>query len=220
MRALFTAALLCVHTGTPGQGQVDVRALGSFNVEKRLDRSWSITGFVAGIATYDLHELGFAFADAGIKYRVRKGVSINVNYRYMLRRNLENFYDARQTVYGDLDLTQGLGRWTLTGTLRLQRLHYVKLFDAYRPPLSYLRVRGGLRYRLNYYWQTLIEGEIFTPLDHPTRDRPDQFRVMAGIAHTFNERWKVELYEQWQQQVNRPARDTYFLTAMNWYYRL
>lgn len=220
MRSGACAILFAFAMGSFGQGQVDVRALGSFNVEKRLDRSWSLTGFVAGIANYDLHELGFAFGDLGVKYRLRKGISLNANYRYMERRNLENFYDVRQSIYCDLDLSEGIGRWSITSTVRAQRLHYVKLFDGYRPPLSYLRVRVGLRYRVNYYWQPLIEGEVFQPLDHPTRRSVDQFRVMAGIGHTFNERWKVELYEQWQQQVNRPARDTYFLAAMNWYYRL
>lgn len=220
MRVSLTIYLLVAALQAHAQGQVDVRGLSSFNVEKRLDRSWSLTAFVAGIATYDLKELGFAFGDLGVKYRVRKGLSINANYRYMERRNLENFYDARQSIYADLDLAQGTGRWTITGTLRAQRLHYAKLFDGYKPPLSYLRLRAGLRFRLNYYWQPMVEGEIFQPLDHPTRRSVDQFRVMGGIAHTFNVRWKVELYEQWQQQLDRPARDIYFLTAMNWYYRL
>ncbi len=220
MRPAICAILLSLAVRSLGQGQIDARALTSFNVEKRIDRSWSLTAFVAGIATYDWQELGFAFGDVGVKYRLRKGISLNANYRYMERRNLENFYDVRQTVYCDLDLSEAIGRWSITGTIRAQRLHYVKLFDGYRPPISYVRLRAGLRYRMNYYWQPLIEGEIFQPLDHPARRIIDQFRVMAGIGHTFNERWKVEFYEQWQQQTNRPARDTYFLTAMNWYYRL
>lgn len=217
--ATAIAALACallVH----GQAQIDVRGLGSFNVEKRLDRNWSVTGFVAGIATYDLQELGFAFADAGLKYRLRRGITFNANYRYMLRRNLENFYDVRQTLYADLDLSQAIGRWTLTGTFRAQRLHYVKLFDAYRPPLTYVRIRAGLRCKVDYYWQPLVEVEAFQPVDHPTRRSIDQVRVLLGVGYTFNDRWKVELYEQRQQQINRPGADTYYLTAMNWYYRL
>lgn len=220
MRLPAIVIMAIVWQACIGQGQIDVRALGSFNVEKRIDRNWSLTGFVAGIATYDLHELGFAFADAGVKYRLRRGISLNANYRYMERRNLENAYDVRQTIYLDLDLSQNFGRWSLTSTLRAQRLHYVHLFDGYRPPLSYLRVRAGLRYRIDYYWQPLAEVEFFQPIDHPVRRSVDQYRVLLGIGHTFNERWKVEVYEQRQQQIGRAGPDTYYLTAMNWYYRL
>jgi Protein of unknown function (DUF2490) len=221
MRATLLVTVVLAALVACGQGQTDVRALTSFNLEKRIDRSLSITGFVAQIATYDLREVGFGFADLGLKYRLRKGVSFNANYRYMLRRNLENFYDARQMLYVDVDLKHGLSkRWTLGGTVRFQRLHYVKLFDAYRSPLTYMRTRINLSYKVNYYWQPMVECEVFLPIDHPVRRTVDQFRVMAGIVHTFNDRLRVELYEQWQQQVNRPARDTYFLTAMNWYYRL
>ena len=220
MRNALLATCLIAWLGSHGQGQIDIRSLGSFNLEKRLDRSWSITGFVAGIATNDLNELGFGFADIGFKYRWRRGITFNANYRYLERRNLENFYDVRQILYADVDLSQGFGRWTVTSTIRAQRLHYVKLFDAYRPPLTYVRMRAGLRYKVDYFWQPLFEVEMFQPLDHPTRTLVDQYRLLLGMGYTFNDRWKVELYQQRQQQINRPSADTYFLTAMNWYYRL
>jgi hypothetical protein len=220
MRAVPVLLVLLMPMLLDAQELVDVRALTSVNLEKRIDRSLSITGFAAMIATNDLHEAGFAFGDVGVKYRILRGVSMNANYRYMLRRNLENFYDVRQVIYADLDLSKSLGHWTVGGTVRAQRLHYVKLFDGFRPPLTYVRMRANLSYKLNYYWQPMVECEVFQPLDHPSRRGIDQFRVMAGITHTFNDRLRVEFYEQWQQQVARALNNTYFLTAMNWYYRI
>ncbi len=201
------------------QNQIDFRGLLSVNVEKKVSKRVSLTVMTTAIATYDFQELGFAFFDAGVKCKLTKNFSTNFNYRFMLRRNLENFYDNRQIIYGDIDFSKSYKKWTFGGTARFQGLFYSHIFEGYKNPLVYNRTKVNAKYRINYYWQPFAEFEFFVPLNHPVRKTVDQLRGSLGFAYTINEKIKVEFYEQVQRQINRAPHNTYFLTAVNWYFR-
>jgi Protein of unknown function (DUF2490) len=220
MRWILIGALTICSLYAKAQNQTDFRGLFSLNLEKKVSKRVSFTGMAVTIATYDFQELGFIFFDTGIKCKLNKHFSTNFNYRFMFRRNLENFYDNRQILYGDLDYSRGYKRWTFGGTTRFQGLFYSRIFDGYKNPLFYNRTKANIKYRVNYYWQPFVETEFFTPLNHPIRKTVDQIRASVGFSYTFNDHIKVEFYEQLQQQINRAPHNTNFLTAINWYFRL
>jgi len=199
------------------QNQIDFRGMASINLEKKITRRLSVTAMANAILTYDFQELGFAFYDGGVKYKISRNISTNFNYRFMQRLNLDNFYDDRHLVYGDLDFSKNFGRWTLGGTARFQTQFFSRFTDSYHYPLAYNRSKLNLRYKVNYYWQPFTEIELFTPLNHPTRKTSDQFRFSLGFHYTFNDYVNVELFAQVRQQMNRAPRNTIFLTALNWY---
>lgn len=219
MKLKFLLLFIVVSTFTYAQNQIDFRSLISVNVEKKVSKRMSFTAITAGIATYDFQELGFAFFDVGFKCKLSKNFSTNVNYRFMLRKNLENFYDNRQIFYGDIDFSKGFKRWSIGGTARFQALFYSLTFNEYKAPLIYNRTKLNAKYRVNYYWQPFTEIEFFVPLNHPIRKTIDQLRGSIGFAYTINDNIKVEFYEQIQQQLNRAPHNTNFLTAMNWYFK-
>jgi hypothetical protein len=202
-----------------GQNQVDFRSMLSVNVQKKINRRVSATCIVAEFQTYDFQELGFAFVDAGFKYKLSNSFGINANYRYFLKKNLDNFYVNHPMLYVDLDYSKGIKRLTIGATSRLQGFYYGKIIDGYRNPSYYSRNRLNLKYRLNYYWQPFTEVEIFIPLNNPKRQSLDQIRYNLGFCYTFNDYLKVEIFERIQQQMNRAPSNTYLLTAMNWYVR-
>ena len=219
MKRLLLCLLCFISLGISAQNQIDFRSLLSVNIEKKVSKRVSFTIMPAAYATNDLQELGFAFLDAGIKCKLTKNFSTNFNYRFMLRRNLENFYDNRHIIYGDIDFAKGHKRWSFGGTARFQSLFYSHIFEGYKTPLVYNRIKINVKYRVNYYWQPFTEFEFFVPLDHPVRKTVDQLRGSLGVAYTINNKIKVEVYEQIQQQINRAPHNTYFLTAINWYFR-
>lgn len=201
------------------QNQIDFRALSALNIEKKLTSEWSLTTMLAGIMTYDMQELGFAWIDGGVKYKLSRNFGVNANYRLFYRRNLDNFYDRRQVLYADLDYAKSFGRWSLGGTARVQSFFYNHIIEGYRRPSVISRNRINLKYKLDYYWQFFAETEIFVPLNHPVRKRPDQIRGSLGLSRTFNRNFKLELYEQVQQIINRVPHNTNFLTGVILYCR-
>lgn len=219
MKRFFFYLFLLISADTLGQNQIDLRGLFSLNVEKKITKRVSLTGIAASFLTNDFHEIGFAFFDAGLKYKITKNIGVNFNYRFMLKRNFENFYDNRPMLYGDVDFSKSFKRWTLGGTARFQGFFYSHIFDGYKSPVFYNRDKINIKYRINYYWQPFAELEFFLPLNHPVRKTIDQIRGSVGFCYTINDFVKVEVFERIQQQINRAPQNTYFLTAVNWSFR-
>jgi hypothetical protein len=200
------------------QQQIDFRQQTNVRAEHRFTQDFSMAAMAAAILTNDMNEVGFAYFDGGLGYKITPNIGVNANYRLLFRRNLYNAYDKRHVLYADLDYTKGLpGPWTFVGTLRLQGQFFNHLFsEGPRPPTFYARTRAGLRYKINYYWQPFVETELFTPLFRPQRPYPDQIRASLGLSYTFNRYVRVEVYEQVQQQINASSGNIFFLTAINW----
>lgn len=211
--------LLAASAAAQGPNQIDFRGSLSVNLEKKLSAAWSVTGMAAGTLTYDFQEPGFAWADVGIKYRINRHWGTNFNYRPLLNRSLRNIYRLRHILYADLDFSWSRRRWGLGGTARLQQSGFVDFLESGAPPSWYNRNKVNVRYKLDYYWQPFVEAEVFVPIHHPTRKRPDQWRLSLGVLYTLNRFVRVEVYEQIQQQINRAPQNTNYLTAVNWFFR-
>jgi len=200
------------------QGQIDFREQTNIRAEHRFTQDFSMAVMTAAILTNNFQEVGFAYFDGGLGYKITPNLGVNANYRLLYRRNLYNAYDKRHVIYADLDYSRSLpGRWSFAGTFRLQGQFFNHLFtEGPRPPNFYARTRIGLRYKINYYWQPFIESELFTPLIRPKSPFPDQVRASLGLTYTFNRYIRVEIYEQLQQQINATTNNIFFLTAINW----
>ena len=216
---LFGCLLLAGNCLAQGPNQIDFRGTMLVHVEKKISTAWSLTGMAAGTLTYDFQELGFAWADLGAKYRINRHFGVNLNYRPLLSRNLRNFYRLRQILYADLDFSWSRRRWSYGGTARIQQSGFTDFFEAGRSASWYSRNKFNIRYKADYYWQPFVEAELFVPIHHPSRKRPDQWRLAIGVNYTINRYIRVELSEQIQQQINRAPQNTNYLTALNWYIR-
>lgn len=219
MKYLFLATTICCSLSLFGQGQIDFRGQVSLNIEKKISPGFSVTTMLSGIWNYDFQELGFAYTDWGLKYKLNRNFGVNVNYRWIKRRNLDNFYDDRQQIYADLDFSKSKNNWSWGGTMRLQGLYYSRLLDSYKEPRWYWRTRVNTKYKLNYYYQLSAEAEIFYAVNRNPNHLPNQWRCSFGITRTINRYMKLELYEQVQRQINVAAPDLNFLTALNISYR-
>jgi hypothetical protein len=200
------------------QRQIDFREQTNVRAEYRFTQDFSFAVMAAAILTNDLNEVGFAYFDGCLGYKITPNIGVNANYRQLFRRNLYNNYDRRHVLYADLDYTKGLpGPWTFTGTIRLQGQFFNHLFsEGPRQPTWYARTRVGLRYKINYYWQPFVESEMFTPLFNPQKPLPDQLRASLGFSYTFNRHIRVEFYEQMQREINSKTGNIFLLTAINW----
>lgn len=201
-----------------GQNQIDFRGMPSFSADYKLSQRIALTGIGNGIFTNDFHELGFAFSDVGLRYRIHKNLGINSNYRLLYKRNIDNSAAFRSIYYFDIDISKTRSRFQYGGTIRTQLTDFPaeKTLDF----LIYNRTKVNVKYRYNYYLHPIFEVEVFTPLNHPTRKQIDQFRTLIGFQYVWNEKLKMEAFFQYRQQINRYPKNTIFLGAVNLIYRL
>lgn len=206
-------------TSLYAQEQIDFVGSLNFGIEKRLSQSIHLTGLSSIKINQDLHEVGFFFLDVGAKYKYNNKVGINFNYRYAKRRNLDNGYDTRHFLYGDLDLNHSFRKWTMFSTHRFQAMFYSHIGDSYKRPVFYLRNQFGIKYRINYFWQPYIESELFTPMFRSEQALFNQYRISFGVSYTFNRDFKISIFEQAQHDINQVSRNTNFITALTGIFR-
>ena len=80
------------------QSQIDFREQTNVRAEHRFTQDFAIALMGAAILTNDVQELGFAYLDGGLSYRITPNLAVNANYRLLLRRNLFNAYDRRHVL--------------------------------------------------------------------------------------------------------------------------
>jgi hypothetical protein len=198
--------------------QKDAGLWMSLNVEKKINKHFSVTFLNQYILNQNLHELGLYFFDAGLNYKYNDNFSAAANYRFSNARNLDNFYEQRQMFYADVSYAKGFGKFGITARARLQKQYYPQLFneESYRKPKTYSRDKLTLRYRFNWYWSVYAAEEIFYRMD---KGEIAAWRTSAGVYYQFNLKNKIEISYGVQEQSNVQNPYTNFITGINYYYR-
>lgn len=211
----FAVAFLLLFSGfTYAQNQIDFRGMPQTLLDYRVNQKTSLTFIGNTLFTNDFRKLGFAFFDFGYKYRINRTLGLNLNYRSLAKQLLDDQFLWRNLFYFDVDFSKSINRFSLGGTLRFQH----QLLPG-QMPILYNRSKINLKYRYSYYLQPFTEFELFTPLIHPTRNSPDQFRLSLGINYNFNEKCKIESYYQVRKLSGRAANNTYHVFSLNFIYK-
>lgn len=217
---LILFLLLCISFRNIAQPQNDFRMVTGFSIEKKLSRSLSFSFLNNEIFNQNLNELGVAFADAGINYKLNRQFSFGVNYRFVKRKNIENFYDDRQMIYGDAAYSKYFSRFSFSIRSRLQVQYYPKLFSSnYRTPQIYNRNKISLRYKINYYLNPYVSVENFMNLNAAGKRMLTDIRYTAGCYYAFNNFFKTEFYYSIDNGLNRVSRINYFTAGAICYFK-
>ncbi|MBS1656557.1 MAG: DUF2490 domain-containing protein [Bacteroidetes bacterium] len=221
-KLLIALSVLVLAGGKVCRGQQeDFQGIVSLGLEKKISSSVSLSLLNEERWNQNLSELGYAFLDGGINYRIDRHWTLGVNYRYMLLRNLDNEYNGRQTLYGDVAYSKGVKRLSFTLRARLQNAWYpLVLNETKQNSVLYNRDKLTLRYRVNYYFVPFINGEIFIPVNHPTHEKIDRYRAAAGFYYNFNDFFKAEVYYQVAHELNQSNKKTNYAIGLGCFYEL
>lgn len=200
------------------QVQKDAVLWISLNAEKKINKHFSGTFFIQNIFNQNLNELGAVFFDVGLGYRYNNHFSASGNYRLTDRRNLDNFYEQRQSFYADATAEKSFDRFKLTIRTRFQRSFYGTSLseNVYRQPKNYSRNKLSLRYRINWYWSVMAAEELFYRFDKNTIRA---WRTSAALSHQFNLKNRIEFAYMIQQEDNVASPETDFISAVSYYYK-
>lgn len=219
----FALFFIVFHDHSNAQQQ-DFRGLAGFSIEKKISRSFDASVYTQVLFNQNMAELRSAFADFGVDYRLTKNISFGLDYRYSKHRNLQNFYETRQVILGDIVLSKGYKGLYTALRVRFQNQYYPDLFsENYKNNKAYNRDRLQVRYKINYYWSPFVSAEIFYPLNNPDRKFVDQVQAAAGTYYSFNDYLRAEIYYSVSHSINQSvshlnSQNNYTIN-MVWYYR-
>jgi hypothetical protein len=201
--------------------QKDFVGLTGIKIEKKISRSFDVGISHQSMFNQNLAERWMSFEDLSLGFRINRHWSTELHYRYIRFRNRDNFYDTRQLFYHTITYSHSWKKFSISIRNRFQKLSFSEPFDeGFRPSRWYNRDKLTMRYRINYYWSPFLAYETFIPISNPERKKMDQWRGSAGITRSFNDRLRMDLYYQIQQQINRPPPKTFFLVGVNFYYQI
>jgi hypothetical protein len=108
--------------------QQDFTGIIELHLQKKISKSFSISLFNEEIFNQNLAELGIAFVDLGIDYKLNRHFSVGANYRLIKHKNPDNFYDTRQMILADVTYTRGIGKFSFSGRVKFQNQYYPEFF--------------------------------------------------------------------------------------------
>jgi hypothetical protein len=215
---LFFLFFNCVFFLKVFSQENDAGLWGSLNMEKKINPVLSMTLSEEIRMNENITEPGTVFTDAGINYKIGKLLRISLNYRFILKRSLDDSYSKRHRLYLDIAIRKKIKPIVISLRTRFQS----QLTDFYtsadgKVPEYYSRNKLTLKLDLDKKYRPYLCSEMFTPLSKNARIILDNARYCAGIEYEFNRMHAVDVFYLIQKEynVNDPRID--FITGIGYY---
>lgn len=192
---------------------------GGISVEKKLTKRSALSAYTQFALDENFHELGSFFLDLSVAYRANRNFTLAAGYRVSEFRNLENFYDEAQMVYGQISWTKGFGPYSLSLRSRYQTLYYGTDFsDDHKMHKDISRNKALLRYRINRIHSIYSYMEHFFRWNH--KNETSAIRTGVGYTHTFDKYSKLDFFFLDQIKLNTVSRRNDYIFGMTYAYKL
>jgi hypothetical protein len=203
-----------------GQTQ-DAGLWTSVNFETKLVKNVSATVSEELRFNENITELGAAFTDVGLNYKLNKHFQFAVNYRFTQRHRTDNYYSFRHRFYVDIKYSKKFKPFEFSFRTRLQD-QYADIGRAADGgvPEYYLRNKLSMKWDLNKPYTPYISLELFSLLNYPRSYAFNGMRTAAGVEYAFSKHHKVDLYYMIQKELNVSQPETDFIVGLGYYYKL
>jgi len=213
---------ICLLLASAAEGQTsDAGLWTSVNFEAKLVKRVSATISEEFRFNENITELGAAFTDAGLTYKLNKHFQFAVNYRFTQRHRTDNYYSFRHRFYVDIKYSKKLKPFEFSFRTRLQD-QYADIGRAADGgvPEYHLRNKLSMKWDLKKTYTPYISLELFSPLNYPRSYAFNGIRTSAGVEYAFSKHHKVDLYYMIQKELNVSRPETYFIVGLGYYYKL
>lgn len=213
---------LILLMSSPLKGQVkDAGLWTTLSFEAKLIKKTSLNISQEFRFNENITELGTAYTDAGLSYKLNKHFQISANYRFTQKRTSENYYSFRHRIYIDLKFEKKIKPFQVQFRSRFQD-QYSDIGRASDGgvPEFYLRNKLGLKWDLNKPYTPYISIELFSPLNYPRYNAFDNIRTSAGFDYSFSKHHKIDIYYLIQKEANVSKPKTDFVFGLGYTYKL
>jgi len=216
--AFFAGILFCV----PLKAQLkDAGLWTSVSLEVKVAKK-----LAAGISqefrfNENISELGAAFTDLGLGYKINKHFQVSANYRFIQRRRLDDYYSFRHRFYVDIKYSRKVKPFEFSWRGRFQDQYSdIGRADDGGVPEYYLRNKLSAKLDTDKDYTPYISIELFSLLNYPRNNPIDAMRSTAGIEYAFTKHHKIDLYYMIQKDLNIGRPRTDFVIGIGYSYKL
>lgn len=219
---VFLVFAFLMLSGAVLKGQVkDAGLWTSVNLEVKLVKKLSFNLSEELRFNENITELGAAFTDAGLSYKLNKHFQFGANYRFIQRRKVEDYYSLRHRFYVDAKYSHKLKPFEISLRTRFQD----QLEDIGRAadggiPIYYLRNKLSASWNTKKAYSPYVSLELFSPLNYPREVAFDGIRTAAGVEYEFTKHHKVDAFYMIQKELNVERQVTDFVIGIGYYYKL
>lgn len=172
----------------------------SFAIEKKITQSLEVSLAEELRFNENISELGTFFTDAGVTYRLNNDFRISANYRFINKRQVEDYYSIRHRYYFDLNYRKKMNKLTPALRVRMQS-QYSDIFssDDGKIPEWYLRPKISLRYNMKGPWNPYVSSEFFY---HFAEKEFDNVRYTVGAERNISAKLQAGISFIHQREFN------------------
>lgn len=202
------------------QAQVNDAGLWtSISLEKKLTKKWSLHFSEELRFNENISELGTAYSELTGEFRLNKILSISAGYRFILKRQVDDFYSTRHRYLVNVNVKNKFGTVSSNFRARFQSEYTdINSSDDGIVPVNYLRTKLSLKYNTSKKYIPYISGETFFHLNGPEGVLMDALRIGAGVEYEFSKRSSIEIgyLIDREIQVNDPLTGYIILAGWNY----
>ncbi|MFZ4547907.1 MAG: DUF2490 domain-containing protein [Bacteroidales bacterium] len=216
--AMLSGLLLC------GTIQAQVKDAGlwtSFSIETKLSKKIS-AGLTQELRfNENISEIGTAFTEAGLSYKLNKHFQIAANYRFTQKHRTDDNYNLKHRLYVDIKYNKKVKPLQFTFRSRFQ--------DEFSNPGHspdaaiaefYLRNKLNMEWDLDKPFAPYISVELFSPLSYPREFLFDNIRSSAGIEYSLTKKQKFDIYYMIQKELNVSLPEIDFIIGIGYSLKL
>jgi hypothetical protein len=191
------------------------------NLEKKISGNFSLNLEDELRLNENLSEAGTHYTEIGGDYKLSKGFSAGLYYRFTEKRRLDDSYSKRHRFYTELSYRRKVNRFSFTLRERLQ-CQYADIQSSEKGhiPEYYLRSKFSIKYRVKKRIQPFVNTEIFYQLSNAEGNEIDNFRVAGGLEYSFKKYGSVELYYLINKEINVKDPLTEYIIGLGYNYAL
>ena len=195
-RKFFSACMFLFVISDYAFAQMDDAGLwASVTVKKKITKKFTLSLSEECRFNENVSELGTAFTEAGVEYKLIKNLTGGIAYRFMQKKQVDDFYSLRHRGLVSLTYKLKVKKFELNLKERYQ-IQYadVNTSEDGKIPSEYLRNKLTIKYNTSKKYTPFIAAELFYQLNNPEGNECDDIRYSGGIEYNFNKLHEVDLF--------------------------
>lgn len=176
----------------------------SVDANKELNRHFDLRFKVQGRITENITQLGRAYADIGVTYKINKGIRLFGDYMFGQKRKNNGDYKTRHVFFAGIIFKKEIKRWRISYRNMLQA-RYVNPYTSKTGYIGYyfdrnkLDIRYDATKRLSFY----VAEEINIPLNDPKISgiTISRTRSYLGTIISLSKHQALDLYFMYQDKL-------------------
>lgn len=202
MRVIKVIIFLLLFTKATAQVK-DAGLWLNFSMEKKFTKKISASLSQELRFNENISELGTAFTEVGGEYKFNKRFTGELYYRYVQKRQLNDYYLNSHRWFVDLSYKRKIKKISFTLRQRVQaQVRALETSSESKLPEYYMRTKLALKMDLDKKYTPFIAGEIFYPAFSGQDLFIDNTRFSLGFEYDFNKRHSVTLFYMINTEVN------------------